>query len=216
MKVSLVVIALAAAAALSACSTIFGPSPEPIVKNAPPIEPVSPDDYRLGAGDYIEISIEGDPEMSGTYTRTVMVLPDGTINYLWNEITGRFYVEGKTADEVAEMIQKKLIVKEKIQPGGKVSVLPTTVRSPIVYVMGEVEIPGAQGAIVPITITRAIAMAGGFTDYADKRRIQLVRREGKREWRYYFNYKYWVEHPGSDKYVDRQLLPGDMVIVPEN
>ncbi|MFH1550281.1 MAG: polysaccharide biosynthesis/export family protein [Planctomycetota bacterium] len=217
MKVRVIATALAmcAAAAFTSCTMIdFGwqKTEAPV----PPFEPVSLEDYRLGVGDYIEVSIQGDPELADTYTKSLVVLPDGTINYLWNDITGKLYVEGKTPDDVAKMMYNELIVKKRVQPGARISVLVTAVRSQLVYVMGEVRIPGSLSVAQPLTVVQAVAAAGGFTEFADRKNVQLVRREGSKETRWRFNYDYWLKYPRSGKYVDMQLRPGDMIIVPED
>ena len=220
MKVRVIAAALAmcSLAAFSSCTMIdFGW--QKTETSVPPIELVSLEDYRLGVGDYIEVSIqamEGAPDMFDPYTKSLMVLPDGTINYLWSEITGKLYVEGKTPDDVAKMMYDELIVKKRIQPGARISVLVTAIRSQLVYVIGEVNIPGSLSVAQPLTVVQAVAAAGGFTEFADKKNVQVVRREGSKETRWRFNYEYWLKYPRSGKYVDMQLRPGDMIIVPED
>ena len=217
MKVRVIAatLAMCAVAAFTSCTMIdFGW--QKTESSVPPSEPVTLEDYRLGVGDYIEVSIQGEPELADTYTKSLVVLPDGTINYLWNGITGKLYVEGKTPDDVAKMMHNELMVKERIQSGARISVLVTAVRSRLVYVMGEVSVPGSLSVAQPLTVVQAVAAAGGFTEFADRKNVQLVRREGSKETRWRFNYDYWLKYPRSGKYVDMQLRPGDMIIVPED
>lgn len=208
-----VIVVLCAIAMLCSCGT--GPKrTEKIVK---PLVMVDEQEYRVGVGDYLEISIQAPVRSSEDKddTKVVLVLPDGTLNYLYHDVTGNFYVEGKTPDEIAKMLYKELIMKKGIKRGSRISVLPTAIRSRAVYLVGEVRVPGKQPLLEAMTLVQAIATAGGFTEFADKKRIQLIRRVGSREIRWNFNYDYWVKHPASTRHEDMQLKPGDMIIIRE-
>ncbi len=83
--------------------------------------------------------------------------------------------------------------------------------SPVIYVMGEVNRPGAQPMPTPVTVVQALAVAGGFKDFANPKKIRILRKgqNGTIE-TIHFNYKDAVARPDRPVF----LLPGDTVIVP--
>ena len=178
----------------------------------------TPESYKIGVSDVLEISITGETEV-GTPTaerdlvRNVRVLPDGTVDYLFNDVTGNVVAAGKTASEVAEMLRKQIVDKNKLYSGIRVSVLVLNSVSSVYYVAGEVKNPGAYPLDQPITVVQAIVRAGWFTEFADRKRIQIIRREGDREIRMTFNYTDYAKRPGRTKYDDIMLHPSDTVVV---
>ena len=75
------------------------------------------------------------------------------------------------------------------------------------FVGGDVRIPNRQPFLGPITLVRAIQSAGDFTDYADKKRIQLTRLSGDRS---IHNWKEIIKNPE----LDPDIFPGDVIHVP--
>jgi polysaccharide biosynthesis/export protein len=83
-----------------------------------------------------------------------------------------------------------------------------------VYVMGEVMKPGIYPQPERLTLLKVITLAGGFTKYAAKNRVELIRRDGEKKTLLKVNLKDVINDP--EKHEDISLEPGDVVIVPES
>ena len=141
------------------------------ISNPPPVETA----YTLGPGDAIQVDIFNVPEYSGANGQ-YEVLVDGTINMA---LIGAVRVEGLTISQLTGLLQQayrpylqrpelltvKLLAKRPLQIG-----IAGEVRRPGSYTMG-----GAQSG--PATIAQVIQLAGGITQSADIRQIQLRRRQ---------------------------------------
>jgi polysaccharide export outer membrane protein len=220
---SLCLIAAVAALALmlSSCyemGALVDGGPKMTVRQTEKFEPYTEESYKIGVGDFLEISIQAEDERGlpiapDDFKRTVSVLPDGTVSYLYNDVTGEVMAVGKTATDVAKMLQRQLVDKNKLYIGARVSVLVASSSSSQYYVAGEVREPGVYRLTRTTTITQAIVTAGWFTEFADRRHIQLVRREGDKEIRYNFNYTDWERRPRGTDYNDITLKPNDTILV---
>lgn len=124
--------------------------------------------YRLGPEDVVEVFVWKEPELSSTAT----VRPDGRISM---PLVGEIEAAGKTpgdlereiADGLAEYVTKPVV-----------TVIVKEVNSPQVSVLGEVRRPGRYRIAQSATVLDAIALGGGFTDYARPRRVVVLRRNG--------------------------------------
>lgn len=221
MKVLTMPVALAAVLLLSSCysvSALFDGGPHMTERVTEQYELFTEESYKIGVGDFLEISIlaedsQGNPIAPENFKRTVPVLNDGTISYLYNDVTGEVMAVGKTAGEVARVLQRQLVDKNKLYIGARVAVIVASSTSVTYYVAGEVRSPGSYRLNRPMTLTQAIIDAGWFTEFADRKNIQLIRREGDRETRFTFNYTDWERRPGRTKYHDMMLRPNDTVLV---
>lgn len=122
-------------------------------------------EYRLGPDDVIQVFVYKEPELS----TTVVVRPDGKVSVpLIGELPG----SGKTAVELQDEIGKKLAqyIAEPV-----VNVIVKEVNSATVSVLGEVKTPGVYKIKVRATVLDAIAMAGGFTEYAKRDKVTVIR-----------------------------------------
>jgi polysaccharide export outer membrane protein len=178
----------------------------------------TPESYKLGVGDVLEVTIitaneRGVLESNKELVRNCRVLRDGTIDYLFNDVTGELLVVGKTAPEVAKMLQAQLVEKNKIYTGARVSAIVVSSASNVYYVAGEVKSPGIFMLEQPTTIMQALVRAGWFTEFADKKHIQVIRRDGDKEIRINFNFSDYIKHGRSTKYADIMLQPNDTVFV---
>jgi len=155
--------------------------------------------YRIGREDVLDIAVWRDPDLS----RTLPVRPDGFISM---NMAGEIKAEGKTPIELSEEISAKL--KPYIQQP-KVTVMVREVNSSRVFVTGEVAKPGAYPLRGKLSLVQAIALAGGFSDFASKDSI-LVIRQGAGE--IPVRYSEMVEKKDGRR--DLYLKPGDTVVVP--
>ena len=81
-----------------------------------------------------------------------------------------------------------------------------------VYVIGQVRNPGVHRLRSETTVTQIIVIAGGFTEWANQKKILVVRKEDGREKRIKVNYKKIMG--GSDTGSDVILKAGDTIIIP--
>jgi polysaccharide biosynthesis/export protein len=157
-------------------------------------------DYRLQPGDKIHIEVYHDQDLSPS----LQIRPDGKITL---PLLGDLPAAGRTSLELRDQIASSL--KDYItNPVVTVMVLETTPQ--VVYVMGEVNKPGTLPlAGGRLSILQALAMAGGFTDFANKKDIRILLHGKKGMETLRFNYKEALE----DSHEPLQLLAGDTVIV---
>jgi polysaccharide export outer membrane protein len=158
------------------------------------------EEYRLGAGDKLRIEVYKDPQLS----QSVEIRPDGKITL---PLVGDMTATGLTPLELRDQIAKQL--KEYIT-NPTVTVIVVEAESAHAYVMGEVAHPGAVPLHGPVTIVQAIAMAGGFKDFANTKDVKVLRPNGSGVQTLRFNYKDMLN--GDVK--PMMLRSGDTVIVP--
>jgi polysaccharide export outer membrane protein len=179
-------------------------TPDPIKLAAPAAAtkatPPSTKVYMIGAEDVLRISIWNNAPMSGEFP----VRPDGAISI---PLLGDVMVAEKTPQQVEEEIAHRLIDGQLIRDP-HVSVGLTAVHSKKYYIQGEVNRPGSYDLVVPTTIMEGLVNAGGFRDFANTRKIRILR--GDRE--LHFNYNL-VSH-GKGREQNIYLEPGDQIIVP--
>ena len=159
--------------------------------------------YRVGAGDVVKINVWKHDELS----QQVTVRPDGMMTL---PLVGDIHAEGKSVDEIAADITAR--VNRYFQDQPPVTVQIAEVRSYKVYVVGEVQRGGEFTPNHQITVLHGLALAGGFTRFADSDRIVIVRKDARGERRIPFDYNAVVEHGDLQQNLTLQL--GDTVIVP--
>ena len=125
----------------------------------------SPKDFLLGPEDVCEITVWRNADLS----RTVVVRPDGMISL---PLIGDVQASGLTANQLAERIAARL---KEFKESPSVAVSVTAVNSYGIYVLGEVKSPGKFQLKSYTTVLQAIAHAGGFTSYASKNKIYVMR-----------------------------------------
>jgi polysaccharide export outer membrane protein len=184
------------------------PAAKPVAAPAPPapaVRPVSaaPSDYVIGPEDVLQVSVW----KNETLSRVVPVRPDGKISLpLLHDIQAA----GLTAMQLRDKISKAL---GEFMPNPEVSVIVTDVRSFRVSVMGEVQRPGVLLLRSSTTIMEAIAMAGGFRDFASPSKIVVVRKNanGQTE-KIPFNYNRAIRTGENEDNIF--LKTGDVIVVP--
>lgn len=160
-------------------------------------------DYRVGVSDVLEVHVWKEPEL----TRIVTVRPDGKVSL---PLVGELVAEGKTAPQLREVVTKRL---SEYVSAPEVTVIVQQINRLRYFVIGEVTSPGAYPLTAPVTLTQALAMAGGFKEWADKGKIMIQRRAGGgKTVRIYFNYKAWVKNTWQYENID--LVDGDVIVVP--
>lgn len=176
--------------------------------SAPGQHPVPPprssqDDsaYRLGPEDQLRISVWDNKEL----TLDLVVRPDGKVSM---PLIQDVVAEGLTAAQLAEEIRQKLSAYI-VNP--EVTVIVLQVNSPKYYLIGYVSRPGTYPLRGDISVLQALALAGGFTQFASPRSIKLIRNvEGRQEIRK-INYYKLIDGGGEGNYL---LKSGDTIVVP--
>ena len=157
--------------------------------------------YRIGREDVLDVAVWRDADLS----RTLPVRPDGFISL---PMVGEVRAEGRTPNELADELREAL--KAYVQEP-RVTVIVREVNSSRVFITGEVANPGAYPLRGRVSILQAIALAGGFTDFADRDCIVVLRRTSPDGKYIPVSYSDLVEEP--EKFEPLILRPGDTIIV---
>ena len=159
-------------------------------------------DYLIGPEDVIEVIVWKEPELS----RTVLVRPDGKISL---PLIGDVKAQGFSSVELAHIIEQKL--KEYIESPA-VSVILKEINSPKIYILGKVNQPGMYYLRSRLTLLQAIALAGGFAEWAKKDKVIILRRVKGGDQRFEINIERIIK--GKKNAQDIILQRGDRIIVP--
>jgi len=178
-----------------------GPKPDD-KKQAATAPATATDEYRVGPGDKLRIEVYKDNQLS----QSVQVRPDGKITL---PLVGDLEASTKTPIELRDAITASL--KEYVT-NPTVTVIVVEALASQVYVMGEVTNPGTMQLHGPTTILQALAMAGGFKEFANTKDVKVLRpRNGNNGIETIrFNYKEVINGDAKPFY----LRSGDTVIVP--
>ncbi len=179
------------------------PAPIPQVVTAVTTEtvaqPVDPHSYLIGAEDILKIEVFRDMDLS----RIVNVRPDGKITLL---LVGDLQAEGLTPERLTTQV-KEAYSQFITNPEVTISVM--AVNSKSFVVMGKINRGGKFPLVTPIRVFDALGLTGGFQDFADTKKITIVRGGD----RLYFNYKDFVK--GKKEALDQNiwLQNGDTILV---
>ena len=179
--------------------TVVKPSTDEAKTAAPtPIAVVDPKTFQIGAEDIIYIQVWREPD----FTRQVLVRPDGKITM---PLIGEMDASGQTPDQLAAKLTEAL---NKYLNNPQVIVTVLQVNSKKYYIDGEVNRPGAFALAVPTRVLEALTNAGGFREFANTKKI-VVLRKGQQ---FKFNYKDVIKGKNQDQNI--LLENGDHIIVP--
>ncbi len=148
-------------------------------------------DYLLGTGDRIDIIVYGEPDMSMKFK----VSKSGVVNFPY---IGEVKITGRTPSSIEQEIEERLRGDYLINP--MVTINMEAFR--LFYVSGEVTSPNGYEYRPALTVEQAIAIAGGFTDRADRDDIN-------------------IRHGGSNELIEdveltHPVQPGDTVIIEQS
>lgn len=184
---------------LCGCDTLFSSKPTPKLTDGDASGTTIP----LKSGDRIRIDIVvTGGAMTPIPYREEQVKEDGTINL---QLLDPLKVVGKSCRDVEKEITG-LYITNNIYKNLTVTVTPL---DRYFYVGGQVMRPGEQHYNGPMTVTKAIQAAGDFTDYANKKKIDLFRTKGDRVEKITVNYWKLLDHPDQDP----PVYPGDKIEV---
>jgi polysaccharide biosynthesis/export protein len=193
-----VLVAAPGAAGAGQIPAVAPPGQQPARAVDPPA--VDQQEYRIGSGDKLRIEVYKDPQLS----QSVQVRPDGKITL---PLVGDIAAAGLTPTALRDHLTASL-AEYMNKPSVTVIVVETL--ASVVYVMGEVNRPGTVSLNGPMTMLQALAMAGGFKDFAKTKHIRIIRRGSNGVETIQFNYDNAVKDGASPVFLQR----GDTVIVP--
>jgi protein involved in polysaccharide export with SLBB domain len=149
-------------------------------------------DYRLGSGDLLSIQVFGEADLS----LEVRLSDAGSFSY---PFLGELKVAGKSISQLGEMIRSRLAGDYLVNPNVNVSVKEYRE----FFINGQVKKPGGYTYQPGLTLQKAVALAGGFTERASKTEIYLV-PDGQ-------------QARSSDPVdLSHTLNPGDIIIIEES
>jgi polysaccharide biosynthesis/export protein len=158
-------------------------------------------DYRLAAGDKLRIDVYKDAQLTQP---SVQVRPDGKVTL---PLVGDIVAAGRTSTELRDAIATALT---EYIANPTVTVIVTETMPQVVYVTGEVNKPGPYTmGTGQLNILQALAMAGGLTDFANRKDIRVMRKGPSGMQTLKFNYKDALESTREPL----QLRAGDTVVV---
>jgi len=158
--------------------------------------------YEIGAADVVRITVWKDPNLS----TDASVRPDGTVTM---PLACEFHAAGRTAAQLQSEISARLqnYVKDAV-----VTVAIIEVNSYRFTVAGNVEHPGMFTSRYYVTVSEALALAGGPNRYASTSDVVLVRNVNGRPQRVAIDYDKILSGQRPDQ--DVVILPGDAIQVP--
>jgi polysaccharide export outer membrane protein len=160
-------------------------------------------EYVIGPADVLEIAVWQNTEIS----RTVPVRPDGKISLpVLNDVQAAGLTPLALQQELARALVPYIQTPE-------VSVIVREVHSFNVSVIGHVKTPGRHELTGRVTVLDVLAMAGGLTDYADRGRIVILRRDGDVTTQIPFAYDKLIPGNGSKGQVNFFVQPDDIILV---
>ena len=159
--------------------------------------------YVIGANDVLAINVWKEPDIS----RSVPVRSDGKISL---PLVGELQAGGQTPRQLEQEITKRL---QSYISEPEVTVIVTDSKSQKVNILGMIARPGAYLLTSSTTVLDAIAMAGGFKDFAKQKSIYVLRQapDGTQK-RIPFNYKEVIKGQNPEQNI--RLQAGDTVVVP--
>jgi len=156
--------------------------------------------YVIGPEDTLNVAVWGDQRLSGSF----LVRSDGRISI---NLIGEVMASGKTPQILSKEIEELLKEKEILRRP-QVNVMVGAINSKKYSINGEVLKPGAFPLVVPTNVMQALVNAGGFKDFANKKKIEIIRGDQRLK----FNWNEVIKGKKTDQNI--MLQPGDIIIVP--
>ncbi|MGH9528541.1 MAG: polysaccharide biosynthesis/export family protein [Terriglobales bacterium] len=177
------------------------PAAAAVTTSAPPEGSLSTSPgYVIGPEDTVHVSVWKEADL----TTTLPVRPDGMISLpLLNDVQAA----GLTPMELAASITTKL---KKYLEDPRVTVVVTAINSKRVYVTGEVLHSGSVTLMPDMTVLQALASAG-FTQFANTKKIYVLRTENGKQQKFPVNYKNLLRGDAAGNIL---LQAGDTIVVP--
>jgi len=160
------------------------------------------EDYVIGVQDLIQVTVWKNPDLSVT----APVRPDGKISL---PLIDDVHAAGLTPQQLKDELTRRW---KAFLSAPEVSVIVKEVNSLKVYLVGEVARPGELSLKGKTRLLQALSLAGGFTTFAERSKIIVLRDNKGVETRYEIKYKDLVSGKKPDE--NLVLKPGDTIVVP--
>jgi len=157
--------------------------------------------YTIGAGDGLGVNVWQEPTLSGS----VKVRPDG---YITLPLVNEIHVNGMTTTQLRLVLEKKY---KDFLNNPTVTIRVESIISSQVFLIGQINKPGAYPFTGEETVIQLITRAGGPTIFAKRHNIRVLRRNGTKVTEYIVDYDSIIN---GDLQQDIYLRPGDRVVVP--
>jgi polysaccharide export outer membrane protein len=159
---------------------------------------VDPGKYQIGPEDLLFIRVWREPD----FTLPVAVRPDGKITM---PLIGEVRASGQSPLQLTATV-KELLTQYLNNPD--VNVFVTEVRSKKFYIDGEMNRPGSFALVTPTSVLEALSRGGGFREFANTKKIRVLRGSEVR----HFNY----QDVTKGKHLEQNIAleNGDHIIVP--
>ena len=171
--------------------------------NTPPAKAATDDpNYSIAPEDVLTIDVWKEPEIS----RTVPVRRDGKISLpLLNDLQAAGLTPTQLGAEIVEKLKATIVHPQ-------VTVIVAQMSSLRIYILGQVTRGGAYPLVPDMTVMQALSIAGGFTAYANVKKIYVMRRENGADKIFAVNYKEVISGRKTDQNI--HLKAGDTIVVP--
>src|SRR5580765_5516299 len=158
--------------------------------------------YSIAPDDVLTIDVWKEPEIS----RTVPVRRDGKISLpLLNDVQAAGLTPTQLGSEIVEKLRATIVHPQ-------VTVIVAQMSSQRIYILGQVTRGGAYPLVPDMTVMQALSIAGGFTPYANVKKIRVMRKENGADKIFAMNYK--EVSSGRKTGQNIHLKPGDTIVVP--
>lgn len=174
--------------------------------------------YQIRPGDVLSVEVLQDPSLN----REVLVLPDGSISF---PFAGNIGASGRTTSQLQDQISQGIASNFAVEPSVFVTVRqlnqavstggPVSPRTIDIYFVGEVGAPGVVAVPRGTTLLQALALNGGFTNFAAQQRVQLRRTNAHTGETSVALINYRAIANGGTLSNDPVLADGDVILVPE-
>jgi polysaccharide export outer membrane protein len=152
------------------------------------------DDYVLGEGDVVKITVYDNPDLT-----TVERISGGILRFpLIGEIKLAGLTVSKATKKIADLLSDGFLVSPQV------NIFIQDYRTSKIFVTGEVKKPDGYKYEPGTTVLRAITMAGGFSDKASTGRVKIIRKVNNKE------------EVHERVKMDEPVLAGDVIVVPES
>jgi polysaccharide biosynthesis/export protein len=169
---------------------------------SPPKPATQDPSYSIAPEDVLTIDVWKEPEIS----RTVPVRRDGKISLpLLDDVQAAGLTPTQLSSEIVEKLQASVLHPQ-------VTVIVAQMSSQRIYILGQVNRGGAYPLVPEMKAMQALSIAGGFTPFANVKKIYVMRTENGQDKIFRINYKEVVSGRNTEQNI--HLKPGDTIVVP--
>lgn len=159
-------------------------------------------DYKIKPGDVLLVNVWKEQDL----TMEVLVRPDGRFSF---PLAGDLEAAGHSVEEVRQALIAKI---SSFVPDAAATVMVKSIEGNRAYVVGKVGRPGPITMAQETNVMQALSIAGGTAQFAELKRILILRGQGTNQSAIHFNYNEVQDGENLEQNV--VLMSGDVVVVP--